>query len=273
MLVPMKDILERAKSGGYAVAAPNVINEDTARVCIEAAVELNSPMILDFAFWFHDDIMSLGRILRDLALPAAVPIAINLDHGQTFEQAIWAVRAGFTSVMVDRSSEPFEQNIAQTKALVDICHAVGVSVEAELGHVGDAENDTPDECSDGLTDPGQAAEFVNRTGVDALAVAIGTAHGQYKKAPMIDLERLKQIRKVVDVPLVLHGGSGSGDENLKKAIEYGISKINVATDLFVAGVENGKTEGPPYMIYHRIKDGYKARLMQYMHLFGQVGKA
>ena len=140
MLVAMKTILDAAQKGKYGVVAPNVINEDTARVCIDAAVEHQAPMVLDFAFQFHPDIVQLGRIISLLAERAPVPIALNLDHGATFEQAIWAIRAGFTSIMVDRSSEPFEKNVAETLELVKIAHAVGVSVEAELGHVGVGES-------------------------------------------------------------------------------------------------------------------------------------
>ena len=272
MLVSMKEILTEAQIGRYGVVAPNVINEDTARVCIEAAVEKKAPIILDFAFQFHQDIVSLGKIICMLAATAPVPIAVNLDHGATFEQAIWAIRAGFTSIMVDRSSAPFEDNVRDTAELVKIAHAIGVSVEAELGHVGDGETYANDR-EQGLTDPGKAREYIDRTGIDCLAVAVGTAHGPYNGTPHLDFERLKAIRESVDIPLVLHGGSGSGDDNLVEAIRCGITKINIATDLFIAGVASGAQEGPPYMIYHRIRDGYKKRLMEYMELFGQCKRA
>lgn len=272
MLVSMKEILVKAQSGAYGVAAPNVINEDTARVCIEAAVEMKAPIILDFAFQFHPDIVSLGKIICMLAQAAPVPVAVNLDHGAAFEHAIWAIRAGFTSIMVDRSSAPYEDNVRDTAELVKIAHAVGVSVEAELGHVGDGENYAQDR-EQGLTDPAKAREYADRTGIDCLAVAIGTAHGAYSGEPHLDFERLKAIRREVDIPLVLHGGSGSGNVNLVRAIQCGITKINIATDLFVAGVAAGAQEGPPYMIYHRIREGYKQRLKGYMELFGQSGRA
>lgn len=272
MLVSMKEILAEARNGKYGVAAPNVINEDTARVCIEAAVEMRAPLILDIAYQFHPDIISLGKIICMLAQTAAVPIAVNLDHGASFEQAIWAIRAGFTSIMVDRSSAPYEDNIRDTAELVKIAHAVGVSVEAELGHVGDGVHYAQDR-EQGLTDPAKAREYADRTGIDCLAVAIGTAHGAYSGEPHLDFERLKAIGREVDIPLVLHGGSGSGNDNLVKAIQCGITKINIATDLFVAGVAAGAQEGPPYMIYHRIREGYKQRLKGYMELFGQSGRA
>ena len=271
MLVPMGDILESAKAKGYAVVAPNVINEDTARVCIEAAAEKRSSMILDFAYVFHPDIFSLGRIIRMLAQEVSVPVALNLDHGATFEQAMEAIRAGFSSVMVDRSSVPFEQNIEETAEIVRIAHAVNVSVEAELGHVGDA-SAYEEERDAGLTDPKEAREYVTRTGVDCLAVAVGTAHGTYSGTPHIDLERLSAIRKEVSVPLVLHGGSGTGDEDLCRAIENGVTKINIATDLFEAARKGAWEEGPSYMIYHRMRESYKQKLIHYMELFGQVGR-
>ena len=174
--------------------------------------------------------------------------------------------------MVDRSSAPYEENIRDTAELVKIAHAVGVSVEAELGHVGDGVHYAQDR-EQGLTDPAKAREYADRTGIDCLAVAIGTAHGAYSGEPHLDFERLKAIGREVDIPLVLHGGSGSGNDNLVKAIQCGITKINIATDLFVAGVAAGAQEGPPYMIYHRIREGYKQRLKGYMELFGQSGRA
>lgn len=272
MLVSMKEILVKARKEGYGVIAPNVINEDTARVCIEAAEELKSPMILDFGFKFHTDIVYLGRIIEEMAQKATVPIALNLDHGALYEHAIWALRAGFTSVMVDRSQLPLNENMEQTKEIVKIAHAVGVSVEAELGHVGNGEEYEENQGS-GLTDPNEVLQFIEQTGVDCLAIAVGTAHGQYKGTPHIDFERLSMINELVDIPLVLHGGSGTGDENLKKAIACGISKINIATDLFVSAIEEGNKEGESYMIYHRLQKGFKDKLIHYMELFGQIGKA
>lgn len=183
----------------------------------------------------------LGRIIEQMAIRASVPVAIQLDHGAKFSDAILAIRSGFTSIMVDRSSCPFEQNVAEVADLVRIAHSVGVSVEAELGHVGFGESYAADRDA-GLTNVAEATEYVERSGCDALAVAIGTAHGIYKGVPHLDFDRLAELNAAVSIPLVLHGGSGSGDDNLVKAIAGGITKINIASDLFVAGEEVMKTD-------------------------------
>lgn len=159
----------------------------------------------------------LGRIIEQMAIRASVPVAIQLDHGAKFSDAILAIRSGFTSIMVDRSSCPFEQNVAEVADLVRIAHSVGVSVEAELGHVGFGESYAADRDA-GLTNVAEATEYVERSGCDALAVAIGTAHGIYKGVPHLDFDRLAELNAAVSIPLVLHGGSGSGDDNLVKAI-------------------------------------------------------
>ncbi|MBL1229604.1 class II fructose-bisphosphate aldolase [Enterococcus sp. BWB1-3] len=272
MLVPMKEILEKAREQKYGVIAPNVINEDTARACIEAAVELDAPLILDFGFVFHKDIVYLGRIIEYLANQVSVPIALNLDHGATFEQAVWAIRAGFTSIMVDRSTAPLEQNIRETKEIVKMAHAVNVSVEAELGHVGEGKM-YGDSVKGLYTDVEEAQSFVTKTGIDCLAVAVGTAHGQYNGLPHLNFELLNELNQKLLIPLVLHGGSGTGDANLVKAIKCGITKINIATDLFTAAIDEGNQLGESYMIYHRLQKGFKDRLIYYMKLAGQAGKA
>lgn len=272
MLVPMKEILDRATAEGYGVAAPNIIDERTARACIEAAEELNAPLILDVGYVFHSDLIALGRILEYLAVRSSVPIAINLDHGAKFEHAVAAIRAGFTSVMVDRSMLPYDQNVQETAEIVKIAHAVGVSVEAELGHVGDGpQYENPENGM--LTDPDEAARFVADTGVDCLAVAVGTAHGMYAGEPHIDFDRLAEIRRRVDVPLVLHGGSGTGDENLTRAISLGISKINIGTDLFRGAYAKAMEPGEVIWVYHRMHEGYRDVCKRYIELFGQAGKA
>lgn len=272
MLVSMKSILDRATADGYGVAAPNIIDERTARACIEAAEELDAPLILDVGYVFHSDIVALGRILEYLAVRSPVPIAVNLDHGAKFEHTIAAIRAGFTSVMVDRSMLPYEDNVRETSEIARIAHAVGVSVEAELGHVGDG----PQYGAAGnqmLTDPDEAAAFVKETGVDCLAVAVGTAHGAYAGEPRIDFGRLKEIRRRVDVPLVLHGGSGTGEDNLKKAISLGISKINIGTNLFRGAFAAAQEPGEVIWVYHRMHEGYKNVCKRYIEMFGQAGKA
>lgn len=276
MLVTMKEILEHAKEGRYAVAAPNIDNEHNARLCIEAAEELNSPIILGVPYFANPDIEYLGRLVGDLAVRAKVPVAINLDHGSTFEHCVRGIRAGFTSIMVDRSKLPFDENVAEVKELVKIAHAVGVSVEAELGFVGSAENYEVDGYS-GLTDPEDARRFVELTGVDCLAVAIGTAHGSYKGDPYIRFELLEEIAAAVPVPLVLHGGSGTGAENLRKCAELGIQKVNLSTELKQEMVDelnrNDITGHGIYGVYKHLGAGYKNKLIENIKILGSEGKA
>lgn len=236
MLVSMKTILDVAKKEGYGVAAPNVFNLETIRVAFEAARELKSPIILDCAG--AHPIEEIGEIARfyDRKYPEVVA-ALNLDHGETYEQAIRAIRSGFTSIMVDRSTLSFEDNVAETKEIVKMAHAVGVSVEAELGHVGFG-HEYEETRDQGLTNPNQAIQYVKKTNVDCLAVAIGTSHGVYSGKPHLDFELLDELNTILDVPLVLHGGSGTGDQNLQKAIKVGIQKVNLFTDLSNLGLKN-----------------------------------
>lgn len=272
MYVTMSEILENAKKGGYAIIAPNIGDFRTADMAVEAAVENHTPIILDYAFNHGADkkAIEIGRYVENLAQKAPVPVALNQDHGATFEHAILAIRAGFSSIMVDRSQLPFEENVEQVRELTRIAHAAGLSVEAELGHVGIGANYAVDGKT-ALTNPEEAAEYVERTGVDFLAVAIGTAHGPYKGTPYLDFERLAEIRKAINIPLVLHGGSSTGDENLGKAAASGICKINIATDAMAAGekaFEECKGRGRLDAFY----TGYKEKIVHYMNIFGQVGK-
>ncbi len=281
MLVTMAEMLNTAKKGNYAVAAPNVWNEESIRACIKAAENCESPVIINFFFQSKSEdprqlMYDQVKYTRDWAMNTNVPVALNLDHGKLFEHAVWAIRAGMTSVMVDRSSQPFDENVAEVKRLVDIAHAVDVSVEAELGHVGSGSNYAVDGISS-LTEVSEAADYVAKTGCDCLAVAIGTAHGAYSGTPHIDFERLEAIGKVVEIPLVLHGGSGTGNDNLQRASKSGINKINLFTDLVVAGMENLKSgiDGA-----RKIADaeslmftGYREKLEFYMKLFGSAGQA
>ena len=278
MLVTMKEILDRAKKGNYGVTAPNVQSEDTVRAVIEVAEELNAPMIIDVNTFIHTDLPWFLSMIRELADKSPVPIAINLDHGKTYEDMILGIRSGFTSIMVDRSSLSYEENVEQTKEVVKMCKVLGISVEAELGHVGMGSNYAHDGVNN-LTEPEEAAKFIKETGVDCLAVAVGTAHGRYKGTPYIDFERLQKISEACgDTPLVLHGGSGTGDENLAKAVRSGIQKVNLATDLIIAGKEELVKffEDPNFDKWQLIptfKKGYKNRLSHYVKLFGQDNKA
>lgn len=276
MLVSMKSILDNALEGKYAVPAPNVDNEHNVRAAIEAAEEMNSPVILGVPYHANPDIEYFGRIITDLARRATVPVAINLDHGASYEHCVHAIRAQFTSIMVDRSQEPFEINVAETKELVKVAHAVGVTVEAELGHVGVGENYDVDGYT-GLTDPEEAVRFVEETGVDCLAVAIGTAHGVYKGEPNIRFELLEELTEKLQIPLVLHGGSGSGDENLAKCAKLGICKVNLSNDLRKASIEELTSQdlsgNAVYGMYRFLGEGFKNKVKHYMTVLGSEGKA
>ena len=274
MYVTMAEIAKRAMEGGYGVTAPNVYDEYSVTAAISAAEELNAPMILDLGpgmavNGFHHFMQMVIEKARD----AKVPVCANLDHGKTFEVCIEALREGCSSIMADRSELELADNIAQCAELANIAHICGASIEAELGHVGFGESYAADRDA-GLTNVAEATEYVERSGCDALAVAIGTAHGIYKGVPHLDFDRLAELNAAVSIPLVLHGGSGSGDDNLVKAIAGGITKINIASDLFVAGEEVMKTDTrAAYFAFDKIADGYKDKLKYYMELFGEKGVA
>ena len=277
MLLTMKELLDHANAGGYAIAAPNVATELDARAAIEAAEEQNAPLILDVGYSANPDIVFFGSYLTRLAEMSRVPIAINLDHGANYHAAMMALRAGFTSVMVDRSSLPYDENVAQVKEIVKIAHEMGVSVEAELGHVGQGSNYAVDRTA-ALTDPKQALEYIQVTGIDCLAVSIGTAHGAYKGTPKLEFELLTEIKKVTgNFPLVLHGGSGTGDENLSKACSMGINKVNVANDLLRGAcdaITSADLSGNgAYAVWNLGREGYKKALKHCIEVFGSKGKA
>lgn len=276
MLVTMKEILDRANEQNYAVVAPNVFSEMDARACLEVAEEEQAPIILDVAMSQTADIRFHGSYLTRLANQTSVPVAINLDHGSCFAHAIMAIQSGFTSIMVDRSSLPYEENIAQVNELCKIAHAAGLSVEAELGHVGHG-NEDKTITSDGLTVPTQAEDYIRRTGVDCLAVAIGTAHGTYIGTPQLDFERLIAIKECVHFPLVLHGGSGTGDENIAKACRLGINKVNVCNELLAAmnrSVKNADLSGDnAYNFWTICLGGMRDRIRELIYICGSHGKA
>lgn len=277
MLVTMKALLDHANANNYAVMAPNVFYELDARACIKAAEELNAPLILDIDFDPCPDVIEQGWYLRRLAEMSSVPIAINQDHGADFTHAIAAIRGGYTSIMVDRSFLPYEENVAQVKELVKIAHAVGVSVEAELGHVGFAADNDPDAWRANFTRPDEAKRYVEETGIDCLAVAIGTAHGLYKGTPTLDFDLLKEIKEAVKIPLVLHGGSGSGDENIRKACTMGINKVNYCSELLQytyleleqVDWRNDNLEN----LWVHIANGFTKRLKEMIVISGSAGKA
>ena len=227
MLVSLKEILRDAYAGGYAVGAFNCLSLENVLGAVQAAEELRSPIILQVAevqFPYAPLELMAPQFLQ-VAKAASVPVAVHLDHGQSFETCARAIRLGFGSVMIDGSGYPFEENVRLTGEVCRMAKAFGVDVEAELGKVGDAGTDT----ADVFTDVDEAARYVELTGIDALAVAIGNLHGKYVATPRLNIRRLVEIRQRVDMPLVLHGGSGTSDEDFKSCIHNGISKINVAT--------------------------------------------
>ena len=279
MLVTMKEILERASAENYGVAAPNVTCELDARAFIEAAEEMRAPVIIDIAEPACKDMFFLGHAVRALAQQANVPVAINLDHGADLEPVVQAIQAGFTSVMFDRSSSPFEENAEQVKEVVKIAHAAGVSVEAELGHVGQADQYAADRDA-ALTSVEDAVKFIEYTGVDCLAVAIGTAHGIYPEGfvPYLDFERLEEIKKATgNFPLVLHGSSGTDDESMARACRMGINKININGELCQAAAQAVQAAdfsgNNVYNVYNIARDAAKEKLIEKMKLYGCEGKA
>ena len=229
MLVGLKEILKDAQEKGYAVPAFNVYNMETVMGVIKAAEEYNSPVIMQFYSRLATTGVSdyLAPVILEAAKRSKVPVCMHLDHGAGFIPATIAVKNGATGVMVDFSTLEMDENIANTKKTVELCSSVGIGVEGELGHIGRA----VDGVSQDYTEVKDAKKFVEETGVSALAVAVGTAHGRYKKAPVLAIDRIKEIASEVDAALVLHGGSGIPDDQIKMAIKAGIRKINFGTDL------------------------------------------
>lgn len=234
-LVTSKKMLLDAQKGGYAVGAFNVENMEMVKAVISAAEELHAPVMMQTTPSTVDygTLETFTAIARAEASKASVPVCMHLDHGSSFKLAARAIKEGYTSVMIDGSHESFEDNIALTKKVVEVASASDIPVEAELGKVGGKEDDLESD-TDTNTDPDEARIFVERTGVDSLAVAIGTAHGVYVGTPVLDKERLSQIREKVSVPLVLHGASGLSDEDIADCVHRGICKVNFATELRIA---------------------------------------
>jgi len=234
-LVTTNQLLSKAQREGYAIGAFNVENMEMIQAVAEAAEELQSPVIMQTtpSTVKYADLEYFYANAKVAAEKTSVPISLHLDHGNSFTLAMQALRAGYTSIMIDGSHDSFEENIAVSKAVVAACHPSGISVEAELGKVGGKEDDL-DGGAGGYTDPDEAVIFVEKTGIDSLAVAIGTAHGIYKGRPQVDIERLSEIKALISIPLVLHGTSGVPDEVVRECIKCGICKVNYATDLRIA---------------------------------------
>lgn len=263
-LVAMKEMLRDAQQKGYAVGCYNAINLEMIRGVIEAAEQEKAPVVLCHAevHFKYTPIDVIGPIMLEAAKRASVPVAVHLDHGKSFSAVMKALKLGFTSVMYDGSILPYEENVRKTEEVVRIAREFGVSVEAELGHVtrpveggsGDG-HELHEDTEDLHTRPEEAARFVRDTGVDALAVAFGTAHGIYVSQPKLDFERLTLIRKACDVPLVMHGGSGLTEEDFRKAVEHGISKINYYTGMSLAvpaSVKERLNTGKEPAYYHEV---------------------
>lgn len=275
MLVTLVELLVNAKKEGYAIPATNIDNEHNLRAAISAAEEMNSPIILNVTPVANPDIVYFGRIAQDLAIRSSAKICLNLDHGRTLEQCMLGIKAGFTSIMIDCSTFPYEENVANVKEIVKIAHSLGISVEAELGHVGLGENYSTDGYT-ALTQVEEAKRFVEETNVDALAVAIGSAHGVYRGVPEIRFELLHKLSKALPIPLVLHGGSGSGDENLARCAREGINKINLSNDLKRSAIDNLLSKdlsgNEVYNLYPLIAEGFKNKIKHYIGLLGCAGK-
>ena len=238
MLVNLKEILKNAEEGGYAVGCINTPNMATLRAVVDAAEEMQTPIIIDHA-QVHDPLIPIeliGPKMVEYAKQAKVPVCVHLDHGSDYNFVMRALRFGFSSIMYDLSALPFEENVAKVKEFTDMAHALGIKVEAELGIMTSTEDDTHGDgggwthetIKKTFTDPAQAAEFAERTGVDALAVCFGTAHGIYAEPPILDIERVKAIRKAMPAEsrVVMHGGSGVDEKQVQAAITAGCSKVN-----------------------------------------------
>ncbi|HLE74437.1 MAG TPA: class II fructose-1,6-bisphosphate aldolase [Candidatus Bathyarchaeia archaeon] len=305
MLVTNKDLMVPARKNRYAIAAFNVQNLESSLAIVEAATEENSPVIVQItpSVIKYAGLAYISSLVKTAAQLAPVPMTMHLDHGEDFDTAAKCVDAGFTSVMIDGSFLKFDENVALTKRVVSIAHPKGVSVEAELGKIAGIEERSVEEKEAILTDPKVAVEFVEKTGIDALAVAIGTSHGAYKfkGEGKLDLERLKLISETVSIPLVLHGASsvpqwivekatkygaalsgakGIPEEQIKKAVSMGIAKINIDTDLrlaFTATVRevlaNSPKEFDPRKILGPAKEAMKEVAKSKMRLLGSSGRA
>ncbi len=231
----MRSLLDAALAGGFAVPSFCAWSGEMMEVVLRCARQLRSPVVLmqgPMEFCLHEPASLAGIARAMLDRYPEVPVALHLDHGSSIDMVQACLEGGYTSVMLDYSARPFGENAAALREVASLAHPRGVSVEGELGAVGRVDDSTGEGTADcTLTDPTQAAEFVARSGVDALAVSIGNAHGHYTRLPRLDFDRLAEIRRQVDVPLVLHGGSGTPDDDLRRAIALGIAKVNVASDL------------------------------------------
>lgn len=277
MLVNLNDVLKKAQKEHYAVGLFNTTDTDMLEAAISAAEELNSPIIIGTAEVLlpYGELKLIAPSIIAAAKRASVPVVVHYDHGLTFERCMEALKLGFSSVMFDGSAGESDKNTAETREVVRIAHAMGATVEGEIGHVGEAAT-CDNATSDRYTTVKEATDFLDATGVDALAIAIGTAHGAYKAKPCLDIERLKEIRASVDTPLVLHGGSGLSDDDFRNTIKEGIAKVNIFTDLCVAGeiaLKQAISESKGYLEMRNMKvNAIKEAVKTKMRLFGSENK-
>lgn len=279
-LVNMKGMLEKARREHYAIGAFNIFNVESMEALVEIAEEKRSPVIIAYYEGLNKyfNIKTFSVAGKSIAESATVPVVLHLDHSQSYEYCITALRHGFTSVMIDASVYPLDENIFITKKVVGACKHLGITVEAEIGHVGSGSKYGAENDDSYKTIPDEVEKFIQKTDVDALAVSIGNAHGQYRSEPKIDHERMIQLNKISSVPLVLHGGSGIPDSDFKQLIKEGICKINIGTE-FMAGafeaikksIEIGKKSILDLVLAS--KEGVKEVATKRMYVFNSMGKA
>ncbi|HHQ1159007.1 TPA: ketose-bisphosphate aldolase [Listeria innocua] len=279
----MKDLLAVGKEHQFAVPAFNICSFDMLKAIMEEVEANNAPVILEI---HPDEIEYLGdnfvATVREYAHRSKVPVVIHMDHGGTIKDVMRAIRNGYTSVMIDASRASYEENVALTKQVVELAHKVGVSVEAELGTIGN--NGSAEGGADTIiyTDPDQAEDFVQRTGIDTLAVAIGTAHGLYPKdkKPELNMPLLKELNKRLDIPFVLHGGSGNPDKEVSESVQYGVRKVNLSSDLksvFFEEVRRVLVDNPamyePNQVYPSANEKVKEVVRHKLHILNTTGQA
>lgn len=285
MLVNMNEVLLPAKKNHYAVGLFNAVNLELARGIIGAAEATQSPVIMGTAEVLlpYGPLEEVSYYLIPMAKKAKVPVVVHLDHGLNYDTCIRALELGFSSIMYDCSTASYEENVRKVKEMADIAHSYGATIEGELGHVGDNEgsaegNSHLSDPSRFFTDPKMAKDYVDKTGVDALAIAVGNAHGAYRMPPKLDFDRIRTIARTVDVPLVLHGGSGLTDNDFRQAIREGISKVNIFTDINVAAVKaefekfSDMDKGIIDLIPAAV-EAVKQETIKKMQLFGSDGRA
>jgi fructose-bisphosphate aldolase class II len=278
MIATLNDVLKDAQAGKYAVGLFNTTDTDMLEAAIGAAEELRAPIIIGTAEVLlpYGDLALIAPSIVEAAKRATVPVVAHYDHGLTFDRTMEALKLGFSSVMFDASTKDSAANLAETAEVVKIAHSFGATVEGEIGHVGQASNGD-ESLEDMYTTPEEADAFIKATGVDALAIDIGSAHGVYKTKPRLNLERLKEIRAKVDAPLVLHGGSGLSDDDFRNTIREGIAKVNIFTDLLLAGeaaMKEGLERNLGYLETRNLRvEKIKQAVKTKIELFGCAGKA